>query len=312
MDTLEPQVQDSVISNGTTEATTASPPASPPPVLPSAPLPDLSKSAEQTKDGSTVSNTLPIGTSAPLKKFSPVNINRRFMEKISPTPGATQIPPSSASSKIVGTTAKSPPPPTTSHSRLVTTKLTKLPSSSTGTGPGWTRPSSTTPSLAPSPVSGVVSSAPPPAPAPLPHGPPQLPHAGKVIQPQPRGATQIPSTSKSETINSSSKQAGGMSNQVGLPGHHQGYRASRLNGIQEKRQPISVPVAPSPTTTEADTFRGVHLDPNAHHWDELAAFCRAFVEYSSTYWPTGWPIDFLELVAITSGSIARAFQRAFQ
>jgi hypothetical protein len=51
MDTLEPQVQDSVISNGTTEATTASPPASPPPVLPSAPLPDLSKSAEQTKDG---------------------------------------------------------------------------------------------------------------------------------------------------------------------------------------------------------------------------------------------------------------------
>jgi hypothetical protein len=111
------------------------------------------------------------------------------------------------STSPMNASAKSPPPPTTSHSRLVTTKLTKLPSSSTGTGPGWTRPSSTTPSLAPSPVSGVVSSAPPPAPAPLPHGPPQLPHAGKVIQPQPRGATQIPSTSKSETINSSSKQA---------------------------------------------------------------------------------------------------------
>jgi serine/arginine repetitive matrix protein 2 len=110
------------------------------------------------------------------------------------------------STSPMNTSAKSPPPPTTSHSRLVTTKLTKLPSSSTGTGPGWTRPSSTTPSVAPSPVSGAVSSA-PPAPAPIAHGPPQLPHAGKVIQPQPRGATQIPSTSKSEITNGSSKPA---------------------------------------------------------------------------------------------------------
>lgn len=23
---------------------------------------------------------------------------------------------------------------------------------------------------------------------------------------------------------------------------------------------------------EADTFRGVHLDPNAHHWDEVCYF----------------------------------------
>lgn len=23
---------------------------------------------------------------------------------------------------------------------------------------------------------------------------------------------------------------------------------------------------------EADTFRGVHLDPNAHHWDEVCFF----------------------------------------
>jgi serine/arginine repetitive matrix protein 2 len=118
---------------------------------------------------------------------------------------------------------KSPPPPTTSHSRLVTGKLTRLPSSSTGTGAGWTRPSSTTPSLAPSPVSGGVSSVPPSAPAPIPHGPPQLPHAGKVIQPQPRGATQIPSTPKLEPTNCSSKPAwrnvrqGGTSSAVGPP-----------------------------------------------------------------------------------------------
>jgi serine/arginine repetitive matrix protein 2 len=119
---------------------------------------------------------------------------------------------------------KSPPPPATSHSRLVTTtKLTRLPSSSTSTGAGWTRPSSTTPSLAPSPVSGGVSSVPPSAPAPIPHGPPQLPHVGKVIQPQPRGATQVPSTSKLEPTNGSGKPAwrnvrqGGTSSAVGPP-----------------------------------------------------------------------------------------------
>jgi hypothetical protein len=52
-----------------------------------------------------------------------------------------------------------------------------------------------------------VAVAPPPAPAPVSHGPPQLPHVGKVIQPQPRGVIQTPSTSKSETANGSGKPA---------------------------------------------------------------------------------------------------------
>jgi serine/arginine repetitive matrix protein 2 len=149
------------------------------------------------------------------------------MEKNSPAPGASQIPSTSPSSKIAGTTgespslyvrptislptnglAKSPPPSAPSHSRLVTTKLTKLPSSSTSTGAGWTRPSSTTPSLAPSPVSGTVSAAAPPlAPTPISHGPPQLPHVGKVIQPQPRGAIQAPLPPKAEVSNGSSRPA---------------------------------------------------------------------------------------------------------
>jgi serine/arginine repetitive matrix protein 2 len=72
-----------------------------------------------------------------------------------------------------------------SHSRLVTTKLTVTPQSST-TGPGWSRPSSATPPVAASPSSTHVNHAPAPAPAPV---APQLPHAGKVIQPQPRAVT---------------------------------------------------------------------------------------------------------------------------
>ncbi len=258
MDTIDSQAQDSVISNGVAEAATVSAPASPPQSLTSA-LSDLSRTAEQGKDGEQTSlrfplvasahltsgstpHTAPSGTSAPPKKFSAYNINKKFMEKNSPTPGASQIPSSSPSSKIAGTTGesstlyvrpiesspmngsvKSPPPSAPPHSRLITTKLTKLPSSSTGTGTGWTRPSSTTPSLAPSPVSGGVSSAPPLAPAPISHGPPQLPHVGKVIQPQPRGAIPVPSTSKSEASNGSSKPAwrnvrqGGNSSGAGPP-----------------------------------------------------------------------------------------------
>lgn len=45
--------------------------------------------------------------------------------------------------------------------------------------------------------------------------------------------------------------------------------AGRLNGIEEKKQLAHTPTIPSLATTEADTFRGVHLDPNAHHWDEV-------------------------------------------
>jgi len=29
------------------------------------------------------------------------------------------------------------------------------------------------------------------------------------------------------------------------------------------------PLPPKPHSHEADTFRGLHLDPNAHHWDEV-------------------------------------------
>jgi hypothetical protein len=50
MEALEPQAQEGVITNGATEESAASPLASPTPALASA-LPDLSRSAEQAKDG---------------------------------------------------------------------------------------------------------------------------------------------------------------------------------------------------------------------------------------------------------------------
>lgn len=124
MDTLELQAQDSTISNGTVEASISSPPASPPPAL--APVPsDLSRAAEQGKDGrqiavtsnwlrehsfmdhsvaGTTPHTVASGTTTHPKKFSTVKIDKRFMGQNSPTPGASQVPSSSASSKIATTT----------------------------------------------------------------------------------------------------------------------------------------------------------------------------------------------------------------
>jgi hypothetical protein len=98
-------------------------------------------------------------------------------------------------------------PPT--HSRLVTAKLTTaLQSSSAGTG--WSRPSSATPPVSSISSPGPGASAPAiTSPASV-SGAPQLPHAGKVIQPQPRSVTV--STSKAspkDGITSSTKPAWG-------------------------------------------------------------------------------------------------------
>jgi hypothetical protein len=258
MDTIDPQAQDSLISNGVAETATVSPPASPPQSLTSA-LSDLSRTAEQGKDGGEQTSfacrfsvhlrilhqvlllhTQRLLVLVLLPKSSARSTSiRNSWKRTAPHPEQVRYPPlprlqrsrvqqvslyvQPIKSLPTNGSAKSPPPLATSHSRLVTTKLTKLPSSSTGGGTGWTRPSSTTPSLAPSPVSGSVSSAPPVAPAPVSHGPPQLPHVGNVIQPQPRGAIQAPLAPKPEASNGSSKpvwrnvKQGGNSSGAGPP-----------------------------------------------------------------------------------------------
>lgn len=53
MDTIDPQAQDTVISNGMAEAATLSAPPSPPQSSASA-LSDLSRTAEQGKDGEQI------------------------------------------------------------------------------------------------------------------------------------------------------------------------------------------------------------------------------------------------------------------
>ncbi|KAI6153373.1 hypothetical protein BKA82DRAFT_3970058 [Pisolithus tinctorius] len=228
----------------------------------------------------------------PPKKFSAVNINKKFLQKTSTTSSA----PSAASSHLSIVKSGSPAPrpivqPSGSHSRLVTAKLTSTPQLSATAGPSWSRPSSAAPS--------ATSTTPTPSNAqqPLPSVPvppaPQLPHVGKVIQPQPRStASSTALLTKKDGLPTkpawrNSKPSSGVSftdnavdfptaaevaqGQLGFSGPgkecvegHLG-RSARADDDKSDELPPSKGAAPQ----EADAFRGLHLDPNAHHWDEM-------------------------------------------
>ncbi|KAI0048012.1 hypothetical protein FA95DRAFT_1141674 [Auriscalpium vulgare] len=242
-------------------------------------------SQESKEGGGDAAQATPAGgVAAPHpKKFSAFNINKKFLEKNTATPGSSQNSLASTSSKSAGTSAKPSPALSTSHSRLVTTKLTALAPPSTTTGPGWSRPASATPPVAPSP--GATANAANVIASPAPHGPPQLPHVGKVIQPQPRGVAPAAPASKQEGLkNLHSKpvwgnlKPGGL-NSIGADAKVQNdfptaAEVAQARIVRTVDRPLDKNVAPvvgpaqKQAAIEADTFRGVHLDPNAHHWDE--------------------------------------------
>lgn len=183
----------------------------------------------------------------------------------------------------------------------MTTKLTATPQPSSTTGPGWSRPSSAAPPVAagttstPNGISALPSS--------LPQIPtaPQLPQAGKVIQPQPRSVTV--GGSQRDSAGSSSKPVWGNLRATATtpqrpdlkvqndfptaaevaqgthlyPGYklHLAYHIAVATSVRQAKIHDSIEAAETAAANkqarleEADTFRGVHLDPNAHHWDEV-------------------------------------------
>ncbi|OBZ78955.1 hypothetical protein A0H81_00511 [Grifola frondosa] len=213
------------------------------------------------------------------KKFSHVNINKKFLEKTSSTSTSGQTLSTSAVTKTVSSqkpVAQTAP----SHSRLVTTKLTASPQPSTTTGPGWSRPSSAVPSGAITPLSATNVIPPPlPSSATASHSAPVPAPVGKVIQPQPRGPPEA-------AIGSVKKEGAGKSvwantkltaAVVSKPDRVQAefptaaeVAQGRIAKLAEKNQFTEAAAAHKQAVmAEEDTFRGVHLDPNAHHWDEM-------------------------------------------
>jgi hypothetical protein len=124
-----------------------------------------------------------------------------------------------------------------------------------------------------------------------------LPHAGKIILPQPR-ASVAPATSSQKESGSSKPVWGNLKPPTAVPvrpdiqpndfptaaevAHGMWLKFANLaiflNDlwiVARKQAKIDDLKATSDTAAkqlrmeEADTFRGVHLDPNAHHWDEV-------------------------------------------
>ncbi|KAG9314575.1 hypothetical protein JVU11DRAFT_5377 [Chiua virens] len=209
------------------------------------------------------------------KRFSAVNINKKFLQKNSPSSTAASVAAGLATSAKAGSPApaRPAPQPPNSHSKLVTAKLTSTAPLSTTTGPGWSRPSSATPPVSTTPSSSSIVP-PPQLPAPM-LAPPQFPHVGKVIQPQARNA--IASSTSLAKKDTSAKPAWGNTRSLPVTSDSTVYSdfptaaevaQGRVVKADEPKaeDSLALPLVPP---QEADAFRGVHLDPNAHHWDEM-------------------------------------------
>ncbi|KAH9947689.1 hypothetical protein B0H21DRAFT_691534 [Amylocystis lapponica] len=213
------------------------------------------------------------------KKFSSVNINKKFLETTSAASPSGQALSASSTAKTGSSTQKPVLQTAPSHSRLVTTKLTATLQASTTTGPGWSRPSSTVSSTAPTPLS-ATNSKPPAFPTPTGVGnvAPQPPPAGKVIQPQPRGADVLSGSIKKDSTGKpawgSAKATASIVGNVDEVTNDFPTAAEVAQGrttkLLEKKHAAEVAAAQKQAVAaEEDTFRGVHLNPNAHHWDEM-------------------------------------------
>ncbi|KAF8887947.1 hypothetical protein CPB84DRAFT_1786485 [Gymnopilus junonius] len=205
------------------------------------------------------------------KRFSAVNINKKFLEKNTA---------SGSSGSSVSSVAKSGSPaarpsiqPTSSHSRLVTTKLTASPAVTSSTA-GWSRPSSVAPSPAtasnsPSSTSPLPTAPPTQSPAP---GAPQLPHAGKVIHPQPRN-TVAPTSSSHKESGGTKPVWGNVKPPTAAPLRPDiepiASSIRKQSKALEETKVTSDAAAKQLRLEEADAFRGVHLNPNVHHWDDM-------------------------------------------
>ncbi|KAF8845315.1 hypothetical protein BDN67DRAFT_448473 [Paxillus ammoniavirescens] len=234
--------------------------------------PDVPAPPSHPSPASSVSATYPPFSIPHPKRFNAVTINKTFLQKNS-TSSATA---SAVSSHVTAVKAGSPAPrpapqPSGSHSKLVTAKLTSTAQLSTTTAPGWSRPSSATPPVSATP-SGSSNAPPQTTPAAL-----HLPHAGKVIQPQPRRAI-VSSSSLVKKDSSSIKPAWGNAKSLSVnvftdnarndfPTAAEVAQGRIVKAEAPKAEDALAPKQVAPQ--EADAFRGVHLDPNAHHWDEM-------------------------------------------
>ncbi|EAU93442.2 hypothetical protein CC1G_04421 [Coprinopsis cinerea okayama7 len=200
-----------------------------------------------SNQSSTSTSTSTTPTTAP-KKFNSVSISRKFLENAQ---AATSSSASTASTaKTSAAVVRPPAQPTQSQSRLVAAKLTATPFSSSPAG--WPRPSSVAPTASPGNTSAAST-------------PPLSNSKAASPAPQkPKDATTKPAwnTNVTPVVRPDIRQDD-------FPTAAEAVKGT-VKPKPEEAKPVE-PIKPSISSRveDADTFRGVHLDPNAHHWDEM-------------------------------------------
>ncbi|KAI5124449.1 hypothetical protein M0805_008333 [Coniferiporia weirii] len=239
-----------------------------------------SEDRETSADAKVVESTSASAPSSqsyipPVKRFSAVNINKKFLQKnqsLSSVAGSSNSSIAS-SNKQTGAIARPSPQTAQSHSRLVTAKLTATPVLSSA-GQGWSRPNSVPPP-APSPTntSGLPRNgitAPPGG-----HVPPQLapPPGGKIIHPQARSVLKVDGMTGSGRPAWRSVQSGTADAALqalnDFPTAAEAAKGHLIKVADLKVASDATEAQKHAMSETADAFRGVHLDPNAHHWDEM-------------------------------------------
>ncbi|KAG6897924.1 hypothetical protein C0992_009076 [Termitomyces sp. T32_za158] len=258
---------------------------------------DVEKTASTTSNNPKASTSsarpslvpLGSGSTAPSsstqhKRFSAVNINKKFLEKNSSASASSLA--SQPTIKAGGGPSLARPQihPTATHSRLVTAKLTSPSPASSTSGAGWSRSSSVAPHNATGTHSPNNSSPPLPTTnlgaSTSAMGASQLPHAGKVIHPQPKAASVFPGISQKDSLGLTKQVWGNVKsttvaqrldvrNDFPTAAEAQVTSSLRTTKPNDSREMAESATTKPARMEEADAFRGVHLDPNAHHWDEM-------------------------------------------
>ncbi|ELU44642.1 hypothetical protein AG1IA_01329 [Rhizoctonia solani AG-1 IA] len=232
----------------------------------------------------TTSSAAALATPMPTKRFAATNINKKFLAITaagSPSSSFPAVPKPSTSATTARPAVIGPQP----SSRLVTKKLTSTAPIAPASG-GWslrpTPPTSSSSSPAPADVSAAAQLAKPlPAAEPNHSNRPALVTAASVLSVDAR------SSAKPSREQSPAKAWATVPTTVGdakrnlqeFPtaaeaaadsAEHKRPAGSALQHPHPHPHHPAVDAAINETDTDArDSFRGMHLDPNAHHWDEM-------------------------------------------
>lgn len=219
----------------------------------------------------------PLVAPTPAKRFTSMNINKKFLAKAAGSPSSSNspvAPKTSASASAVRPAAANPQP----SSRLVTKKLTTITPAASASG-GWSlRPTPPT-SLSSSPAPADASAAGPPSsvrPSVSTDVRPGLVSSASALSVDSR------SSAKASRDHSPVKAWATVPTSVGDIGRnlHDFPTAAEAaaDSAETKRPAVSAAQTGHPATDSTahgadsdarDSFRGMHLDPNAHHWDEM-------------------------------------------